>query len=106
MSNCAYALLWGADPAGSLDDASLRSLSGHWRSQSAASAVWNDLEDFASNQGDRAVWRAEARLLDGRLIDCRFAPLAAGATLTGFRIREVAGAAKTLLTDKPGLLRA
>ena len=106
MSNCAYAALWGADPAVSLDDVSLRSLCGHWRNQSATSPIWNDLEDFAANQGDRATWRAEARLLDGRLIDCRFAPLAAGATLTGFRIREVAGAAKTLLTDQPGLLRA
>ena len=106
MSNSAYAALWGADPAVSLDDASLRSLCGHWRNQSATSPIWNDLEDFAANQGDRTTWRAEARLLDGRLIDCRFAPLAAGATLTGFRIREVAGAAKTLLTDKPGLLRA
>lgn len=106
MSNTAYAVLWGADPGGSLDDASLRMLCSQWRTQSAASPVWNDLEDFAANQGDRAAWRAEARLLDGRLLDCRFAPLAAGATLTGFRIREVGGAVKTLLTDTPGLLRA
>ena len=106
ISNTAYAHLWGIDPSVSLDDASLRSLCGQWRTQSAASPVWNDLEDFAANQGDRIAWRAEARLLDGRLIDCRFAPLAAGATLTGFRIREVGAATKTLLTDKPGLLRA
>ena len=106
MSNAAYVTLWGADPGGSLDDTSLRSLCTLWRSQSAASPVWNDLEDFAANQGDRTSWKAEARLLDGRLIDCRFAPLAGGATLTGFRIREVAGAAKTLLTEKAGLLRA
>jgi len=106
MSNSAYAQLWGTDPSGSLDDVSLRSLCMNWRGQSAASPVWNDLEDFASNQGDRITWRAEARLLDGRLIDCRFAPLAAGATLTGFRIREVGGMVKTLLSDKPSLLRA
>ena len=106
MSNAAYINLWGVDPSGSLDDASLRSLCAIWRVQSAPSPVWNDLEDFASNQGDRAAWRAEARLLDGRLIDCRFAPLAGGATLTGFRIHEVGGTSKTLLSEKASLLRA
>ncbi len=106
MSNTAYSQMWGADPGGSLDDASLRSLCIHWRTQSAPSPVWNQLEDFSSNQGNRTPWLAEARLLDGRLIDCRFAPLAGGATLTGFRVREVAGAAKTLLAENSGLLRA
>jgi PAS domain-containing protein len=106
MSNTAYATLWGADPAASLEDASLRSLCGHWRSQSAPSQVWGDLEDFAANQGDRAAWRAESRLLDGRLVDCRFAPLAGGATLTGFRIREVGSTSKTLLNEPVSLLRA
>lgn len=106
MSNAAYINLWGADPSESLDETNLRSLCSIWRSRSAPSPVWNDLEDFASNQGDRASWQAEARLLDGRLIDCRFAPLAGGATLTGFRIREVGGTSKTLLTENSGRLRA
>ena len=31
---------------------------------------------------------AELRLLDGRLIECRFAPLSGGATMTAFRLRD------------------
>jgi hypothetical protein len=97
MSNAAYAGVWGADPSTSLDDASLRTLCAQWRGQSAPNPVWNAVEDFAANQGDRAPWRAEARLSDGRLIDCRFAPLTGGATLTAFRVRDVAATAKVLL---------
>lgn len=97
MSNAAYASVWGGDPSSSLDDASLRTLCALWRGQSAPNPVWNELEDFAANQGDRAPWRAEARLLDGRLLDCRFAPLTGGATLTAFRIRDVAATARVLL---------
>ena len=106
MSNTAYAKLWGSDPSRSLDDASLRSLCGQWRSQSAPNPLWSKLEDFAANQGDRAIWRAEARLLDGRLIDCRFAPLSGGATLTAFQIRDVAATDKALLDGDVALKRA
>ncbi|MEO8241646.1 MAG: PAS-domain containing protein [bacterium] len=106
MSNAAYAPIWGNDPSVSLDDASLRNLCAQWRRQSAPSTVWNDLEDFAANQGDRAAWRAEARLLDGRLIDCRFAPLSGGATLTGFCIRDVGGTSKEVVAEGGGLKRA
>ena len=106
MSNTAYVYLWGADPANLLEDVSLRSLCEYWRNQSAPSPVWSDLEDFAYNQGDRATWRAEARLLDGRLVDCRFAPLSGGATLTGFRIREIGNTSRPLLSDPVGLRRA
>jgi PAS domain-containing protein len=106
ISNAAYADLWGSDPSGSLEDASLRAVCAVWRAQSAPNPVWSELEDFAANQGDRSAWHAEARLLDGRLIDCRFAPLAGGATMIGFSIREVGGRSKTLLTEKKRLLRA
>ena len=85
MSNAAYAGTWGHDPAASLSDTTLRTLCNHWRALSAPSAVWADIEDFAANLGDRRAWSAEVRLLDGRLLDCRFAPLAAGATLASFR---------------------
>jgi PAS domain-containing protein len=86
MSNTAYAMLWGHDPATSLGDAGVRSLAQHWRSQSAPSPLWTDVEEFVATMGDRRPWTAEARLLDGRLVSCRFAPLAAGATLAAFRL--------------------
>ena len=105
MSNTAYGQIWGGDPAATLEDASLWTLCAHWRSQSAATPIWGDLEDFAANQGDRSTWRAEGRLLDGRLIDCRFAPLSGGATLTAFRVRDVGGT-KAVLAEDAALRRA
>ncbi len=84
MCNTAYARLWGHDPAGTLDDSTVRSLSSHWRALSAPGALWSEVEDFVATVGDRQSWRAETRLLDGRMVACRFAPLAGGATLAAF----------------------
>jgi len=84
MSNAAYSVLWGHDPAAALGEGSVRSLCAHWRLQSAPNAVWAEVEDFVANPGERQAWSAEVRLLDGRLLSCRFAPLAAGATLAAF----------------------
>lgn len=85
MSNAAYAGTWGHDPASGLGETTLRSLCNHWRLLSAPTGVWAEIEDFAANLEDRRAWSAEVRLLDGRLLDCRFAPLAGGATLATFR---------------------
>ncbi len=98
ISNAAYARMWGGDPAVNLSEETLRSLSGRWRMQCSPSRVWADLEDFASNPGDRAQWKAEVRLLDGRLIDCRFAPLSGGATMTAFRLRDAGAGPKAVFT--------
>ena len=99
MSNAAYGQIWGGDPAGTLEDASLRTLCANWRDQSAPNPIWGQLEEFAANLGDRSTWHGEARLLDGRMVDCRFAPLTGGATLTAFRIADVGGARAVLAGD-------
>lgn len=85
MSNAAYAALWGHDPAGSLGDGGIAALCAHWRGHSAASALWQEAEHFVATLGDRSPWGGEARLNDGRLVTCRFVPLAGGATLVAFR---------------------
>lgn len=85
MSNAAYSALWGHDPAAGLAECTAGSLATHWRSLSSASRLWNDVEDYVATIGDRESWKAEARLLDGRLVQCRFSPLSAGATLATFR---------------------
>lgn len=105
ISNAGYAKLWGGESGADLLDETLRSLSGRWRMQCAPSTVWSDLEDFASNPGDRTQWKAQVRLLDGRLIDCRFAPLSGGATMTAFRLRDAGGGPKALFKEG-GLKRA
>jgi len=85
MSNLAYARLWKHDPAVLLSDAGIGSLSVWWREHSAPSLLWDDAIDFVAMLGDRAPWDGEVRMLDGRLVTCRFRPLNDGATLITFR---------------------
>lgn len=96
MSNRAYGQLWQHDPAVMLSDAGIGTLCAWWRSQSAASLIWDDATDFVTTLGDRAPWEGEVRLLDGRLVACRFRPLTGGATLITFRVATVLA---------PGILR-
>ncbi|OYW48770.1 MAG: hypothetical protein B7Z31_14865 [Rhodobacterales bacterium 12-65-15] len=87
MSNLAYAQLWNHDPAILLSDAGIGTLCAWWREHSAPTLLWDDAVDFVGMLGDRSPWEGEVRLLDGRLLTCRFRPLAGGATLITFRDR-------------------
>lgn len=84
MSNTAYAALWGHDPGEQLAPMGFARMAAQWRALSAPSTLWTEAEEFSARLDDRAPWQAEARLLDGRLIACRFVPLSDGATLVGF----------------------
>ena len=85
LSNLAYSDLWNHDPAASLGESGIAALCKHWASLTAPSAVWAEVEDFVASIGSRNSWDAEARLTDGRLMSCRFAPITGGATLATFR---------------------
>ena len=84
----------------------MRNLADHWRAGSAPDALWSEVEDYVATIGDREGWQAEARLLDGRLLTCRFSPLAGGATLVAFRPAPMAEAGPTRLAGKSALRRA
>jgi PAS domain-containing protein len=86
MSNTAYTELWGHDPASTLGESGVATLCAHWRDNSAASPIWSEVEDFIATMGERKAWSGEARLNDGRLIDCRFTPIQGGSTLATFRL--------------------
>lgn len=91
MSNLAYAQLWNHDPAVLLSDAGIGTLAAWWRDHSAPTLLWDDATDFVSALGDRTPWEGEVRLLDGRLVTCKFRPLSGGATLITFRARTGEG---------------
>lgn len=91
MSNLAYAQLWNHDPAVLLSDAGIGTLTAWWRDHSAPTLLWDDATDFVTSLGDRAPWEGEVRLLDGRLVTCKFRPLTGGATLITFRARAGEG---------------
>jgi PAS domain-containing protein len=84
MSNRAYAQLWNHDPAVLLSDAGIGTLAAWWRQNSAPSLLWDDALTYVTAFGDRSPWEGEIRLLDGRMVTCRFRPLAGGATLIIF----------------------
>ena len=87
MSNHAYAQLWQHDPQVLLSEASIATLCAWWRDHAAPSLLWDDATDFVTSAGDRTPWEGEVRLLDGRLVSCRFRPLTGGATLITFRVQ-------------------
>lgn len=84
MSNHAYAQLWQHDPQVLLSEASIATLCTWWRDHAAPTLLWDDATDYVTSPGDRAPWDGEVRLLDGRLVSCRFRPLTGGATLITF----------------------
>lgn len=103
MSNIAYALMWAHDPEGDFHNDSIRIIAAHWRARSAPSGLWSEAEEFISTVGNRVSWKAETRLLDGRLLHCRFAPLSGGATLAAFRTQDSTEKPRSLLTEAEAL---
>lgn len=89
MSNASYTRLWGHDPAASMaGDSAIGAMADYWRARSAPTMVWSEAEDFVARLEDRLGRQSEIRLTDGRLVDCRFVPLAGGATMIGFGLRR------------------
>ncbi len=86
MTNTAYANLWGHDPAATISETSLADVMAHWRGRSAVSTQWTVAEEFLTASGAKAPWEGEVRLLDGRLVGCRFRGLQGGARLASFRV--------------------
>jgi PAS domain-containing protein len=90
MSNAAYAQLWQHDPQVLLSEASIATLCAWWRDHAAPTLLWDDATDYVTSAGDRTAWDGDVRLLDGRLVSCRFRPLTGSATLITFRVQTSA----------------
>lgn len=106
MSNHAYAQLWQHDPQVLLSEASVSTLCAWWREHAAPTMLWDDAIDYVTSSGDRTPWEGEVRLLDGRLVVCRFRPLTGGATLITFRVPATVSFAPVRDTGAFGLLSA
>lgn len=106
MSNLGYTTLWAHDPEGDMKSDSVRAVTAHWRSNSAPGSIWSEAEEYISTVGNRVAWKGETRLLDGRLLLCRFAPLAGGATLAAFRTLEPAAATRPMIAESEALKTA
>lgn len=106
MSNLAYSALWSHAPEEDIQNDSIRAIAGHWRSMSAPAGLWSEAEEFISTVGNRICWTAETRLLDGRLLSCRFAPLSGGATLAAFRTLDHVDMARPVRSESDALKSA
>ena len=82
LTNQAYRALWGGEEP----DTNIIEASRRWQHGCAPTPVWGDARDFCGTIGERSNWTAEARLSDGRGLDCRFEALPGGATLVGFSV--------------------
>ncbi|SFR34184.1 PAS-domain containing protein [Litoreibacter janthinus] len=84
MTNAAYDELWGTDPEDPISQLTITDATRLWQTKSAPNPIWGDARDFVSQRGDRSEWSDTATLMNGRVVTCRFQPLAGGATLVGF----------------------
>ncbi len=85
QSNAALRGLWcGGDRRLPFDDST--GALAHWRAASAPTLLWSDLAASIGAFGPREGWSGEVRLADGRLVECRVAPLPQGSTLVSFRL--------------------
>lgn len=93
ISNSAYVDLWGVDPSTTFGEMSIVDATRCWQEICDPTNLWDHLKEFVSSPGKRSEWLGEATLDDGRVIVCKFTPLAAGATMVSFKVQYASGSA-------------
>ncbi|WP_301067926.1 PAS-domain containing protein [Pseudooceanicola sp.] len=84
MCNAAYRALWNTDTGANVGEVTIQDATRIWQKATQPNPAWGDVRDFVGAFGPRAEWQADARLVDGSELHCRFVPLKDGATLAGF----------------------
>ncbi|WP_176440814.1 PAS-domain containing protein [Oceanicola sp. 22II-s10i] len=84
-ANDAYLSLWDIGSGGGLTDVTVHEATRQWEAVAGPDRTWGELRDYAVALGPRCEWTSDVRFRDGRVMACRFTPLADGATLAGFR---------------------
>ena len=85
MSNAAYTALWQVDHEETLSGTDVTEATRAWHQLTTPTPIWGDFRDFTQQSTERAEWSASVTMLDGRVLNCRFQPMKAGATLAVFR---------------------
>lgn len=89
LTNAAYNDLTGSNPMKTLGNVNIIDASQTWQELCKPSPIWSDVRDFVLQKGERAEWLSDVETVDGRMLTCRFVPLAQGATLVGFGEAQV-----------------
>lgn len=86
FSNAAYQKLWNVDPESSFADMTIYDAILDWKRKSAPNLMWQEIEDFVRNLGDRQPWSMPLYLSQGARLTCLISPIVAGATLIRFHV--------------------
>lgn len=86
FSNSAYQDLWKVDHETSFADVTVHDAIQDWKRKCAPYLMWNEIEDFIRDFGDRKTWNTPLYLADGTQLNCIISPIVAGATLIRFDI--------------------
>jgi len=90
LSNAAYVALWGVDPGTTLGEFSAAEAVRCWSAKCEPSPVWEQIERYLNQIQGRQAWRDRVKMKDGRQLDIRLTPLAAGASLIRFDAEQAA----------------
>lgn len=93
LSNQAFHKMWKMDPDTSFAEVTLRDALAQWQSLAEPGPFWTRLQGYFADSSDRSEWYCDVRMKSGTQLECRVTPVSGGATLVGFRMRPVIGAA-------------
>ncbi|SEF89717.1 PAS fold [Jhaorihella thermophila] len=88
ITNRGFRRLWDIDPDQTLRQTTIIDATKVWQEHSLPTPVWGELQDFVMQSDNRADWRAEIRMRDGRSVTCHVQPIQDGATMVRFGLSE------------------
>ncbi len=95
--NAAFREMWGMDPEGSFADVTIVDSLKEWQAQAEPDPAWADMRDFVMKVGERATWEADVIHKSDGLFTARLSPIASGATVIRFSVKDPAQKASSQL---------
>lgn len=87
FSNATYNDMWGVKPEATFADITIADSIKTWKSKSDPNPMWQEIEDFVLNYGDRHTWDVPLRIRNQPPMACQVVPILSGATMMRFRIQ-------------------
>ena len=84
----------GMAPECSFADVTIVDSLKEWRAQTSPNPAWADMRDFVMKVGERATWEADVNHLRDGPYTVRLSPIASGATVIRFTVKDIAPTSK------------
>jgi len=95
--NAAFREMWGMDPEGSFADVTIVDSLKEWQAQTEPDPAWADMRDFVMKVGERASWEADVVHKSDGPYTVRLSPIASGATVIRFSVKDPVQTARSQL---------